>query len=101
MIKQFADFVREQGVIGLAIGFILGGAVAKVVSSLVEDLVNPLIGLALGSADGLKEASFKVGEATIAYGSFLSTVLDFLVIAAVIFMVVRIMGIDKMDKKKA
>jgi large conductance mechanosensitive channel len=101
MIKQFAEFIREQGVIGLAIGFILGGAVAKVVSSLVEDLVNPLIGLALGSADGLKEATFKVGETTIAYGSFLSTVLDFLVIAAVIFMAVRIMGIDKMDKKKA
>jgi large conductance mechanosensitive channel len=100
MIQQFVAFIREQGVIGLAVGFILGGAVAKVVSSLVEDLVNPLLGLALGSAEGLKEATFAVGEATIRYGSFLSTVLDFLVIAAVIFMMIRVMGLDKLDKKK-
>ncbi|MFO0955487.1 MAG: large conductance mechanosensitive channel protein MscL [Candidatus Saccharibacteria bacterium] len=99
-IYGFMDFIREQGVVGLAVGFILGAAVAKVVSSLVNDIVNPLVGLALGSADGLKSANFKLAGATIAYGSFLATLLDFAIIAAVVYFGVKILGLDRMDKKK-
>lgn len=99
-MKGFLDFVREQGVVGLAVGFILGGAVAKVVSSVVDDLINPLVGLALGSADGLSGASFKLADATIKYGSFLSVLLDFIIIALVVYFGVKLLKLDKMDKSK-
>ena len=52
-MRVFMDFIREQGVVGLAVGFILGGAVSKVVSSLVEDIINPILGILLGAAGKL------------------------------------------------
>lgn len=99
-MKGFLEFVREQGVVGLAVGFILGGAVSKVVTSVVTDLINPLLGLALGKTEGLTSASFTVGSAKIAYGSFLSVLIDFLVIAAVVYFTVKGLKLDKLDKKK-
>lgn len=99
-VYGFMDFIREQGVVGLAVGFILGAAVAKLVSSLVTDIINPIIGLALGSTAGLKAASFNLGGATIAYGNFLASMLDFAVIAAVVYFGIKILGLDKLDKKK-
>jgi len=96
----FMQFVREQGVVGLAVGFILGGAVAKVVSSLVADLINPLLGLVVGAAGDLKTAGITIGGARIAWGSFASTLVDFFVIAAVVYFGVRGLGLDKLDKKK-
>lgn len=98
-MKGFLNFVREQGVVGLAVGFILGGAVARVVSSLVDDIINPFLGLALGSADGLAQASFEVAGATVRYGSFLAVLLDFAVIALVVYFGVKSLGLDKLDKK--
>lgn len=97
-MKGFIDFVREQGVVGLAVGFILGGAVSKVVSSLVEDVINPLIGLGLGKVGDLSLLGAKVGEATITYGNFISVIIDFLIIAMVVYFGVRGLGLDKMDK---
>ncbi|QQS26979.1 large conductance mechanosensitive channel protein MscL [bacterium] len=98
-MNGFMDFIREQGVVGLAVGFILGAAVAKVVSSLVSDIVNPLVGLALGSADGLKAANVKLAGATITYGNFIATLLDFAIIALVVYLGVKILGLDRLDKK--
>lgn len=100
-MKGFLDFIREQGVVGLAVGFILGGAVSKVVSAFVTDIVNPLLGLALGTVDGLKTASLKLGTAEILYGDMLSVLVDFIVIAAVVYYGVKMIGLDKLDKKKA
>lgn len=99
-MKGFMDFIRAQGVVGLAVGFILGGAVSKVVSSLVEDIINPVLGLVLGAADGLESASLMVGKAEVMYGSFVGVVIDFLVIALVVYYGVRALGLDKLDKKK-
>ena len=99
-LKGFITFVREQGVVGLAVGFILGGAVSKVVTSIVKDLVDPILGLILGSVDGLKGAVIPFFGAKIMIGNFLSTVLDFMVIAAVVYFVVKGLGVDKADKKK-
>ena len=99
-LKGFMDFIREQGVVGLAVGFILGGAVSKVVTALVTDIVNPLLGLALGATEGLKTASLKVGTAEILYGDLLSVAIDFIVIALVVYFGVRLLGLDKLDKKK-
>lgn len=99
-MKGFLDFVREQGVVGLAVGFILGGAVSKVVSSIVNDIIDPLLGIALGSAKGLDKATFELAGATIKYGSFLAILIDFIVIALVVYFGVKMMGLDKLDKKK-
>ena len=92
----FIQFIREQGVIGLAIGFILGGAVGKVVSSFVTDVINPLIGLVFGSVDGLAEMAI----GTIKLGSFLSALIDFGIIAAVVYFVFKGLKIDRFDAKK-
>jgi large conductance mechanosensitive channel len=99
-MKGFMDFIREQGVVGLAVGFILGGAVSRVVSSLVEDIINPLLGVVLGAAGGLTGAVLIVGPVSIKYGSFLAVVIDFLVIALVVYYGVKGLGLDKLDKKK-
>lgn len=100
-MKGFINFIREQGVIGLAIGFILGGAVSKVVSALVADIINPLIGLVLGATEGLKTASFGIGSAQILYGDLISVVVDFLIIASVVYFGFKMLGFEKLDKPKA
>ena len=99
-MKGFINFIREQGVVGLAVGFILGGAVSKVVSAIVTDIVNPILGIALGAVGDLKEAYFQIGSAKIMYGDFLSTAIDFAVIALVVYYGVRILRLDRLDKKK-
>ena len=99
-MKGFMDFVREQGVVGLAVAFILGGAISSTMKSLVADIINPLVGLVLGSAEGLKTMSFMVGDAEIMFGSFASALLDFVIIAFVVYYVFKKLGLDKMDKEK-
>lgn len=99
-MKGFLNFVREQGVVGLAVGFILGGAVSKVVTALVTDIINPLVGMILGSASGLKEAYFGVGSAKIMYGDLVSVIIDFVIIAFVVYFGVKILKLDKLDKAK-
>lgn len=98
-VKGFVDFVREQGVVGLAVGFILGGAVSKVVTALVTDIVNPLLGLVLGATEGLKTASLHIGSAEILYGDLISVVIDFIVVALVVYFGVKLIGVDKLDKR--
>jgi large conductance mechanosensitive channel len=99
-MKGFLNFIREQGVVGLAVGFILGGAVSKVVTSLVTDIINPLLGLVLGAAGGLRSASFSIGSAKILLGSFVSVLIDFVIIALVVYYGVELIGLHKLDKKK-
>ena len=98
-MKGFINFIREQGVVGLAVGFILGGAVAKLVSSLVTDLINPVLGIILGAAGGLKEAYLQIGPAKLMWGSFVGNLIDFIVIAAVVYFGVKALKLDKLDKK--
>lgn len=95
-LDGFMKFIREQGVVGLATAVILGGAVGKVVTSLVNDLVMPIVALTLGSAEGVKALAFN----GVMYGSFISTLIDFAIIAAVIYFGVKGLGLDKLDKKK-
>ena len=98
-MKGFIEFIRKQGVVGLAVGFILGGAVSKVVSSLVTDIINPILGIILGAAGGIKEAGLKIGSIEILWGSFVSAAIDFLVIALVVYFGVKLLKLDKLDKK--
>jgi large conductance mechanosensitive channel len=101
VMKGFLDFIREQGVVGLAVGFIMGGAVSKVVSSLVADIINPFLGIILGAAGNLSEATFQVGNAVVAWGKFVSVLIDFSVIALVVYFGVKMMKLDQIDKKKS
>jgi len=99
-MKGFISFIREQRVIGLATGFILGGSIKQVVTSLVEDLVNPLLGILLGATEGLETAIFRLGSAEIKIGSFISSLIDFLVIALIIYYGVKGLGLERLDRKK-
>lgn len=98
-MQEFLEFIRKQGVVGLAIGFILGGSVAKVVSSLVEDIINPLLSLLLGKIGDLTEATVSIGSATIRWGQFASIVLDFVIVALVVYTVTKKLKLDQLDKK--
>jgi len=99
-MKGFLEFVRTQGVVGLAVGFILGGAVSNVVKSLVNDIINPVLGILLGATGNLTEKSLIIGSANIMYGSFISTAIDFTVIAIIVYFGVKKLGLDKLDKPK-
>lgn len=106
-MKDFVNFIREQGVVGLAVGFILGGAVSGLVSSLVEDIINPLVGVLFQSAGSLSEFKIVLVEASnggpetaIMIGSFISVFIDFLIVAAVVYFGFKALKLEKLDKKK-
>ena len=88
IVKEFREFAIKGNVMDLAVGVIIGAAFGKIVSSFVEDLVMPLIGTLLGGLD-FSGLAIKVGTATIKYGKFLQTCLDFLIIAWVVFLMVK------------
>ena len=95
-LAGFLQFIREQGVMGLALGFILGTAVSKVVASFSADVINPLIAFFLGSTDRLD--TLAIGSVRI--GSFLANVVDFAIIAVVVYLIFKTLGLDKLDIKK-
>lgn len=95
-MKGFVEFIRKQGVVGLAIGFIVGLATAAVVNSLVKDLINPLIGLIVRSQN-LDTLAFHLGKATFTYGAFISALINFVVILAVIYLLFKVTRLEKLD----
>lgn len=99
-MKGFIEFIREQGVMGLAVGFILGGAVSKVVTSFVTDIINPLLSIGLGAAGNLRDAYIRIGSIKIMWGGFVSNLIDFLVIALVVYFGVKLLRLEKLYKKK-
>ena len=94
-MKEFFEFIKKQGVMGLAIGFILGSSVTKVVTALVTDIINPLIGLFLGQASKLTNASISIFSAKVLWGDFVSTLIDFLIVALVAYAIVKLLRLDK------
>lgn len=105
-IKSFLDFIRTQGVVGLAVGLVLGSAVGVLVKSLVDNVVMPPLGLLLGSAEGLKGLVWTLGStnsgepAVLHYGVFLNDFINFAVIALVIYLILRLLKVEHFDKKK-
>jgi large conductance mechanosensitive channel len=105
LIKEFKEFAMRGNVIDLAVAVIIGAAFGKVISSFVADVLMPPIGLLLGGADFtdlqliLKEAQGEIAAVTLNYGSFIQTIVDFLIIAASIFMVIK--AIASAKKKEA
>jgi len=104
MMSEFKSFAMRGNVIDMAVGIVIGGAFGKIVSSFVSDVLMPPIGMLMGGVDFgdlavvLQEASGDVAAVTLNYGSFIQTVVDFLIIAFAIFMVVKAM--NNMKKKE-
>ena len=90
LAKDFKDFAMKGNVVDLAVAVIIGGAFGKIVSSLVSDVVMPLIGILIGGLD-FSGLSIKIGAATVGYGKFIQSCVDFLIIAWVIFIAVKLM----------
>ena len=88
MLKEFKAFVMRGNVLDLAIAVIIGGAFGKIVSSLVNDILMPVIGLIIGGVN-FSERSLTVAAAVITWGVFVQTIIDFLIIAFVIFLIVK------------
>jgi large conductance mechanosensitive channel len=105
LIKEFKQFIVRGNVIDMAVGIIIGVAFGKIVSSLVQDVVMPPIGLLLGNMDFsslslvLQEAADNKEAVTLRYGAFITTIIDFLIIAAAIFLMVK--GINSLRRKEA
>jgi large conductance mechanosensitive channel len=97
MLKEFRDFVAKGNVLDLAVAVIIGGAFGAIVTSMVNDIIMPLIGVILGGVD-FTTLAIAVGDAMITYGNFIQAILNFLIIAFVIFMVVR--SANKMQKEQ-
>jgi large conductance mechanosensitive channel len=91
MLKEFRDFALRGNVMDLAVAVIIGGAFGKIIASLVNDVLMPLIGLVLGGLS-FSNLSFTVKDAVVKYGTFIQSIVDFTIVAFVIFMIVRIMN---------
>jgi len=89
--KEFREFAVKGNVVDLAVGVIIGAAFGKIVSSLVEDVVMPLVGTLMGGLD-FSGLAVKVGSATLKYGKFLQTCVDFLIIAWAVFLMVKLIN---------
>lgn len=103
-IKEFKEFAVKGNAVDMAVGVIIGGAFGKIVSSIVDDIIMPPIGYLVGGVN-FTDLKFELpaviegqAPATICYGNFLQTLLDFIIIAFCVFMMVK--GINKMAKKK-
>lgn len=97
VLTEFKDFISRGNVVELAVGVIIGSAFGKIVTSIVNDILMPIIGIIIGGID-FSGLSVKVGESTITYGVFIQNVIDFLIIAACIFFLVKF--IEKISKKE-
>jgi large conductance mechanosensitive channel len=97
--KEFREFAVKGNVMDLAVGVIIGAAFGKIVSSMVEDVVMPVLGVMMGGLN-FSDLALKVGSATLKYGKFLQTCLDFLIIAWAIFLLVKLINRLKREEAK-
>lgn len=96
MLKEFKEFALKGNVMDLAIGVIIGGAFQSIVTSLVNDIIMPIINSMTGKMD-FSEMTFNIGNSVIKYGSFISAVVNFLIVAFTLFMVLRY--INRLNKR--
>ncbi|MCI5731283.1 MAG: large conductance mechanosensitive channel protein MscL [Eubacterium sp.] len=101
ILDEFKEFISRGNVLDMAVGIIIGGAFTNVVSSLVKDIINPFLGL-FGGMNFDRLSWNIVGDVTLNYGSFLTTILNFLIMAFVVFLIVKVMNTvsDRFARKK-
>lgn len=103
-VNGFTEFIKSQNVIGLAIGLVIGTAASALINSLINNVIMPPLGLILGSAEGLKGLYLDLGTtpsgeiAQLRYGQFLNDLINFLVIALVIYLVVKWLNLELKKK---
>lgn len=97
MLKEFKEFALKGNIMDMAVGVVIGGAFQKIVNSLVNDIIMPAISVLTGNVD-FSDMVFTVGDASIKYGNFITTIVDFLIIAFSIFLVVKYL--NKLNKLK-
>lgn len=88
MVSEFKEFAMKGSLIDMAVGIIIGAAVGKMVSTLVENIIMPIVGVFMGGVN-FQDLSIKVGDAAIGYGAFIQAMIDFIIIAFVIFMILK------------
>jgi large conductance mechanosensitive channel len=88
MLKEFKEFIMRGNVLDLAVAVIIGGAFGKIIASIVNDMVMPLVGLLLGKIN-FSELAWTVGSASVKYGAFIQTIVDFTIVAFIIFLIVK------------
>jgi len=97
--KEFREFAVKGNVVDLAVGVIIGAAFGKIVASAVEDVVMPVVGTLFGGLN-FSALAVQIGAATLKYGKFIQTCVDFLIIAAAIFFVVKLINRLKREEEK-
>ena len=97
MLKEFKEFALKGNIMDMAVGVVIGGAFQKIVNSLVNDIIMPAISVLTGNVD-FSDMILTVGDASIKYGSFITTIVDFLIIAFSIFLVIKYL--NKLNKLK-
>ncbi len=98
MLKEFRNFAMKGNVVDLAVGIVIGAAFGKIVSSLVGDIIMPVVGSIAGGVD-FSSLAVNIGDASVKYGKFVQSGVDFVIIAAAIFLVVK--GINRMKREEA
>lgn len=97
-VNGFTEFIKTQGVVGLAIGFMLGDKIKNLVNSLVVDVLNPLLVAVSGSTGNIMDARVNLFGADIFWGKFASNFLDFLIMAGFIYLIYRGLKLYKLEK---
>ncbi|MCA9342989.1 MscL family protein [Candidatus Saccharibacteria bacterium] len=102
--QGFVDFLRSQGIVGIAIGFVMGTQARLLIDQMSQSFIDPLLGLILGGNTSLSEKTLYVqvnsASATFAWGAFIYAVINFIIIAAAIYFMFKWLRLDKLDKKK-
>lgn len=103
-LSGFVDFIRTQGVVGLAVGLAIGAAAGDTVKKLVDGFINPIVQFIVGSQDALNSAVWRFElwgrSADFAWGAFVSSAITLVATALVIYWIINILKLDKLDKKK-
>jgi len=98
LVSEFKEFAMKGSLMDMAVGIIIGAAIGKVVGVLVENIIMPIVGTVMGGVD-FSSLAIKIGEASIGYGAFIQALIDFTIVAFVIFMILRAM--NNMKKSQA
>ena len=100
LVSEFKEFAMKGSLMDMAVGIIIGAAIGKVVGALVESILMPLIGTVMGGVD-FSSLAVSVGDASIGYGAFIQALIDFIIVAFVIFMILRAMNnMKKAEEEK-